>query len=71
MEKLFYKKLHSSRRTYFFNVIKNEQDKVSLSIIESQARKNGQYKRTKINIRKEDLNSFLDILKEAADISDI
>ena len=70
MEKIFYQKLHCATRTYFFNVNKNEENRVLLSIIESRAINNGQYKRMKINIREEDLDDFIEILKKVVEIKD-
>lgn len=68
MENLFYKKLHSTKRTYFFNVLKNDKGNLVVQIIESQASKGGGYRRKKINIHEEDSSDFLDILNDAVSL---
>lgn len=65
MKNIFFKKLHSTKRTYFFNVLKNDADNLFIQIIESQAIKGGNYKRIRININEEDSADFLEILEKA------
>jgi len=57
-------KLHTKKRTYFFNFYENGKGNDLVEIIESQFIKNGTVKRNKIIIFKKDLADFLEKLQD-------
>ena len=65
IKQLFFKRLHSSKRTYFFNVNKKETEAPFIQIIESKAIKGGKYNRSKITINDQDAEQFEVIFQEA------
>lgn len=56
-------KLHTKKRTYFFNVYENDDQNI-LEIVESSINKNGTKKRNKIIIFLQDLSDVIDKIKE-------
>ena len=60
-------KLHTRKRTYFFNHFENENENNVIEIIESQIIKKGVTKRNKIIIYEKDLPKFIQKLKKMKD----
>ena len=58
------RKLHTLRRTYFFNYFHNEERSNIIEIIESKILSSGKYKRDKIQIFEEDMEDFCSEIKK-------
>ncbi len=64
---IFSSRAASGRRTYFFNVKENRHGDVFLNIVESKKNSETDFERHSLIVFNEDLDNFLQGLKEATD----
>lgn len=60
-------RLHTNKRSYFFNIYENEDDSNIIEIVESKSSKTGSFQKNKIIVFAEDMEIFIKKLASVID----